>query len=280
MSTSQTRPVAGISVFQIAILFLSLLVLAALAADSLCDLPEAIHRLIQIADTSVCVVLLADFFVRLYRADSKLSFMKWGWIDLVASIPNLDILRWGRLVRVLRIIRLFRGLRSIHRILALVFQNRMQGGAVSLGLMAFLLITFSSVSILICERRGDANIKSAEDAIWWSISTITTVGYGDKYPVTTEGRVVGIILMICGVGMFAGISGLLASVFVGGPDRRPPGTEEILARLDQVQAELELLRREQPNTAGGAKSAPNRSEVPEGGPDDCPGPASHERRPG
>jgi len=109
------------------------------------------------------------------------------------------------------------------------------------GCRHFLLFTFSSVSILICERRDDATIKSAEDAIWWSISTITTVGYGDKYPVTTEGRVVGIVLMICGVGMFAGLSGLVASVFLGGQDRKPIGAEEILARLDQLQAKLDRL---------------------------------------
>lgn len=152
-------------------------------------------------------------------------------------------------------IRLLRGVRSVHRILTLSFQNKMQGGAVSLGLMAFLLITFASVSILVCERRGDANITSAEDAIWWSISTITTVGYGDKYPVTTEGRVVGIVLMICGVGMFAGLSGLMASAFLGGQDRKAVGTEEILERLDQLQAKLNRLSHEQGIAAGGDRSS-------------------------
>jgi voltage-gated potassium channel len=72
----------------------------------------------------------------------------------------------------------------------------MQGGAVSLALMAFLLATFSSASILVVERQEGAKIKSAEEAIWWSIATMTTVGYGDKYPVTTERRVIGIVLMV------------------------------------------------------------------------------------
>jgi voltage-gated potassium channel len=245
MSTSQARSTANVGIFQIAILILSLVLLGALAADTVLELPTEVRGVIQGADTAVCVILLADFFVRLYRAESKLVFMKWGWIDLIASIPNLDVLRWGRLVRVLRVIRLLRGVRSVHRVLRLILENKMEGGAVSLGLMAFLLVTFSSVSILVFERQEGSNIKSAEDAIWWSIATMTTVGYGDKYPITTDGRVVGIVLMVCGVGMFAGLSGLVASLFLGGQERRSSELDKILARLERIEAKLEDPSREQ-----------------------------------
>lgn len=167
--------------------------------------------------------------------------MKWGWIDLIACIPNLEVFRWGRLVRVLRVIRLLRGIRSVQKALALIFQNKMKGGAASVAFTGFLLVAFSSVSILICERHGEANIKTAEDAVWWSVSTFTTVGYGDKYPVTTEGRVLGMILMVAGVGMFGGISGLAASFFLGGEGRKSADTKEILAKLDQLQAKLDSM---------------------------------------
>ena len=245
MNTSQVRSTANVGIFQIAILILSLVLLCALAADTILELPTEVRGVIQGADTAVCVILLVDFFVRLYRAESKLAFMKWGWIDLLASIPNLDVLRWGRLVRVLRVIRLLRGVRSVHRVLRMILENKMEGGAVSLGLMAFLLVTFSSISILVFERQEGSNIKSAEDAIWWSIATMTTVGYGDKYPVTTDGRVVGIVLMVCGVGMFAGLSGLVASLFLGGQDRRSGEMGKILARLERIEAMLEESSREQ-----------------------------------
>lgn len=238
MNSSRPGTSPDVGIFQIAVLVLSILVLCALAADTLFHLPAQVRAVIQTADTVTCVILLADFFVRLYRAESKWAFMKWGWIDLIASIPNLDILRWGRLVRVLRVIRLLRGLRSVHRIFQLVFANKMEGGAVSLSLMAFLLVAFSSISILVVERDQASNIKSAEDAIWWSITTITTVGYGDKYPVTTEGRVIGMVLMVCGVGMFAGLSGLVASLFLGGQQSKPDQMDQILARLERIEAKL------------------------------------------
>jgi voltage-gated potassium channel len=77
-----------------------------------------------------------------------------------------------------------------------------------------LLIIFSSIAILQVEKDPASNIKSAEDAIWWAYVTITTVGYGDKYPVTTEGRVIAAVLMTAGVGLFGTFTAYVASWFV------------------------------------------------------------------
>ncbi len=238
-----------VGMFQVAILVLTILLLLGLAADTVWSLPKEVSHLIGVADTAVCVLLLVDFFIRLYRAENKLAFLKWGWIDLLASIPNVEALRWGRLVRILRIFRLLRGFRSLHRVLMMIIQNRMEAGVASLGLAAFLLVSFCSVSILVVERNANGNIKTAEDALWWSVTTITTVGYGDKYPVTSEGRILGALLMIGGVGMFSGLSGMVASFFLGGQNRDSAEAKEILARLDQLQVRLEALSRERPEGA-------------------------------
>jgi voltage-gated potassium channel len=244
MNESQADKGPQVGVFQMMLLAFTILVLFALVADTLLVLPQEVSGLIHLLDTLACAVFFVDFCMRFYQADSKLAFLKWGWIDLIACIPNLEIFRWGRLVRVLRVIRLLRGIRSVQKVLALIFQNKRQGGVASVAFSAFLLVGFSSVSILICERHGDTNIKTAEDAVWWSVSTFTTVGYGDKYPVTTEGRVLGMILMVGGVGLFGGISGLAASFFLGGQDRKSTETKEILTRLDQLQVKLDVLSRE------------------------------------
>jgi voltage-gated potassium channel len=241
MNNFQTAKDSKVGAFQLMLVPFTFVVLTSLVMDTVLALPKEASNLIHIVDTFACAVFFGDFCLRFYRAESKGAFMKWGWIDLIACVPNLEVLRWGRLVRVLRVIRLLRGVRSVHRIFEIFLQHKMQSGAASVAFTAFLLVAFSSVSILVCERHGNANIITAEDAVWWSVSTFTTVGYGDKYPVTTEGRVLGMILMVAGVGMFGGISGLAASFFLGTQDRKSAEAKEILVRLDQLQAKLESM---------------------------------------
>ena len=90
----------------------------------------------------------------------------------------------------------------------------MKGTFTAVSIIAVLMILFSSIAILQVEDQPNSNIKSAEDALWWSYVTITTVGYGDKYPVTTEGRLIAAVLMTVGVGLFGTFTGFLASWFV------------------------------------------------------------------
>jgi len=142
--------------------------------------------------------------------------MRWGWIDLIASIPTIDYLRAGRALRLIRLIRVVRAFRSTRHLLDHVFRNRAQGAFTSVGIIAILFVFFSAIAILQVEDDPNSNIKTAEDAIWWAYVTVTTVGYGDKYPVTTEGRVIAGILMTAGVGLFGTFTGFIASWFVEG----------------------------------------------------------------
>jgi voltage-gated potassium channel len=87
----------------------------------------------------------------------------------------------------------------------------------------------------------EANIKTAEDAIWWALTTITTVGYGDRYPVTSEGRVVAGVLMCAGVGLFGLFSGLLAAWFVA-PHQQEKREEVEALREEVAQLQATLTR--------------------------------------
>jgi voltage-gated potassium channel len=108
-------------------------------------------------------------------------------------------------------------------------------------LVALLLIVFCSIAVLHFETDPESNIKTAEDALWWAFATITTVGYGDCYPVTWEGRLIAAILMCAGVGLFGTFSGFLAAWFI---DSEPAkATPQVSADLRELREEVAALRR-------------------------------------
>lgn len=251
--------------FQLVLVALTLLVLGLLTAELLLDLPPEASRVVRWVDTIVCGLFFVDFLVRFARAESKTAFMKWGWIDLLASIPVIESLRWARLFRVLRILRLLRAVKSLRLLINLLFRGHAGGGVASVLAITFLVLSLSSAGILLAEESPDANIRTASDAIWWSVTTVTTVGYGDRYPVTQAGRLIAAALMITGVGIFGTLSGAVASFFLGDRNASAPApsaadsdSAAILARLDALQAELSRLR-------GPAPTPPTSPPPPEPG---------------
>lgn len=212
MNTSENEK---LSYFDITIIALSVYILLALLIEILFDLTPELSRLLVIIDNFICIIFLYDFINRLLRAESKLKFMKWGWIDLLSSIPSISFLRYGRVVRLIRLFRILRAFRSTKSLIQFVFRNRTKGTFSTVALIALLMVIFSSIAILQFEDPNSGNIKTAEDAIWWSFVTVTTVGYGDKFPITTEGRLIAALLMVTGVGLFGTFTGFVASWFMG-----------------------------------------------------------------
>lgn len=204
-----------LTTLNVLMLFLSVYVLIVLLIETIFPLPKEIQKILELVDNLVCVIFLYDFGVRFFKAESKVSFMKWGWIDLVSSIPSFEFLRFGRLLRLIRLFRILRAFRSVKHIATHVYKSKSTGAFTTVLVIAILTLIFSSITILEFETAPNSNIKSAEDALWWAFSTISTVGYGDKFPVTTGGRIIGVILMIVGGGLFATMSGFFASWFVG-----------------------------------------------------------------
>ena len=244
MSETDTAAESRVSIWQLVILFLSVYVLGALFVDTVLHLrPETSALLAQI-DNLVCIVFLGDFAFNVITARSKIGYLKWGWIDLVSSIPNVEVLRWGRFVRAIRILRILRGIRSTKMILQFVFRNRAKGAFASVAAISFVMVVFSSIAILNCETSPDSNIKTASDALWWSFVTITTVGYGDRYPVTGLGRIIAAVLMTAGVGLFGTFTAFVAAFFLqSGEEKEKKRDEEVLAQLNAVSQKLERLER-------------------------------------
>ncbi len=203
-----------LSSFNIIILVLSIYILSSFLVDTFCTLSIETSRLLDFIDNTVCFVFLIDFIIRFKKAPNKLNFMRWGWIDLISIIPVVDYFRAGRLLRVIRLLRILRAFRSTKKIVSHIFRNKAQGTFTSVSIIAVMLIIFSSIAILQVEKDPNSNIKTAEDAIWWAYVTITTVGYGDKFPVTSEGRIIAVILMTGGVGLFGTFTAYASSWFL------------------------------------------------------------------
>ena len=202
------------------ILVLSFYVLISLILTTFFQIPIEVNRILLQVDNFICLIFLIDFFYRFINSKNKLAFLKWGWIDLISSIPFLDFLRVGRLLRLFRLLRILRAFKSVRHIVDHVYKNKSRGLLSTVIIIAFLMVLFSSLTILQVEVAPNSNIKSAEDALWWSYTTLTTVGYGDKYPVTTEGRMIAVVLMTTGVALCGTFAGYIASVLMNKNDNK------------------------------------------------------------
>ena len=131
-------------------------------------------------------------------------------------------MRVGRIIRLIRLIRVIRAFKTTRHLVNHIFANKIQGTLTSVFVIAILLLIFSSIAILQVEHDPHSNIKTAGDALWWSYVTITTVGYGDRYPVTSEGRILAAVLMTAGVGLFGTFTAYISSLFVANQKKVNP----------------------------------------------------------
>lgn len=211
MIESRTEP-QGTPVYQLFMLALCVIALIGIVMQNAAAADPEVVRILDYADLLICIAFFIDFSISMWRAPDRWRyFITWGWLDLLSSIPTLDAARWGRLARLARILRILRGIRAARMVAAVVMRARRESTILATMLLALLLLVGSSTAILYAERAETSNIKSAEDALWWAFTTITTVGYGDRFPVTTEGRVIAVVLMTAGVGLFGAFSATLAA---------------------------------------------------------------------
>ena len=252
--------------YNIFILVLTVLSLAVMVV-MLLPLSEATLALLGVYDTLICVIFLIDFFLNLRSAPKKSDYFlrQGGWLDLIGSIPSFGISRFGGLLRLARLSRLARIARLLRgeqkkALVKDILDNRSQYAAFVTILLTILVLTVASVLVLQFESQSpDANITEGGDALWYAIVTITTVGYGDRYPVTAAGRVTAMFIMFMGVGIIGALSSILASLLVGSSssaeEEEAPAAVAAAAATDpapapaaapalSVQEELKAVREE------------------------------------
>jgi voltage-gated potassium channel len=193
----------GSPLYNIVLLFLSIYVLSALVLESFFIRDSEIKQVLQYIDLGVCLFFLSDFFVNLYKAESKRQYMKWGWIDLVSSIPAIDALRWGRVSKIVRVLRYLRAIKSIRVLIHGLHSSKYETLTLCVFLVVFISFTLSSAFILDLERNHGSNIDTAESALWWAFLNIMNAKVATSIAISSEGVLIGLALNKIGLLLFA-----------------------------------------------------------------------------
>jgi voltage-gated potassium channel len=206
-------------VFDQSVQFLIVVSLITFSVETLPDLSQASRDFLRYAEVFTVLVFTAEYLLRLYVADRKLSFIFsfFGLVDLLAILPfyvstgvdlrSIRAIRLFRLFRVLIVVRYSRAIRRFHRALLIAKEE-----IVLFALVAVLLLYLSAVGIYYFENEAQPDVfSSVFHSLWWSVCTLTTVGYGDIYPVTIGGKIFTFFVLVTGLGIISVPAGLVAS---------------------------------------------------------------------
>lgn len=207
---------------------------ATVPLESLPELDPAWRVFLADAEVVVVAVFSVEYLLRLWVSERRLRFV-FGWqgiIDLLAILPfytasalDLRALRLLRVLRLLRLLKLARYNRAFGRMWRAFVESK-EELAISLFVMA-MVIYFSAFGIFHFEHPAQPDkFATIADAMWWALSTVTTVGYGDIYPITVGGRLFTFVLLVASLGIVAAPAGIFASALLAVRNRERPSAEE------------------------------------------------------
>lgn len=192
----------------------------------------------EIAGYLIIFAFAADLTLRTAVAERRLAYLRAHWVEaLVVLVPFL------RVLGVLPVVRLLPFLLEAATMLRRIMGRYRGAYVLAVGLLSILT---SAVVVMLFERRAGGSIQTFGDALWWAAATITTVGYGDLSPVTTEGRVVAVFLMFVGIALFGVLTAGIAAYFVEGTNEGEDTVtmKELMAKLEEMDARVESLQKE------------------------------------
>ena len=222
--TAWELAMAGIAVVYVALGFL----LDQVGPGSRPDLED-----LELALTGVFV---AEFASRILAARDRRQYLRGHWIDVVALAPPI---RAARVLRLLRLLRLTRSFAGVYRAAMHVQGLARHRGFAWMVVSWLALMVLCSFALYVAEHGVNKAIESPFDALWWGVVTISTVGYGDVYPVTPEGRLIAMVLMLLGIGLFSAITATATSYLLS---TAQPADHSRGGRLVEEMERLSALR--------------------------------------
>ena len=206
-------------IFDYVVMFLIIFSLISFSVETLPDLSTAAREVLDQLEVVIVIIFTCEYFLRIFVADRKRDyiFSFYGIVDLLAIAPfyimttvDLRSIRVFRLLRIIRLLKLFRYGKAVER-----FQLALQMVREELILFSFVtlvLLWLSAVGIYYFENEAQPeHFASIFHSLWWAVATLTTVGYGDVFPVTIGGRIFTFFILLIGLGVVAVPAGLFAS---------------------------------------------------------------------
>lgn len=239
------------------LLLLALAMIPLLVVPLVADVSDATNTAIETSLWIIWAVFLVELSVRTYLAERRVEYLARHWYDvLIVAVPFLRPLRIIRSARAIRLVRLVRvapvavrAWASAHAIL------RHRG--LQYVLLFGVIVILASAGVVMLFERDQGPIDDYGTALWWAITTMTTVGYGDVVPVTPEGKGVAVVLMLVGIAFFSWVTANVAAFLVefgGGDDEEHRGvtTNDLMLKLESLENEIRQLRAERDHDAGGS----------------------------
>jgi voltage-gated potassium channel len=213
---------------ELPLMVLAFAMIPLLIGPLLWNLPAEEEAVFIALDTFIWAIFAADLIIKVLVAPHRLAYLRRHWLEvLVVVVPFF---------RPLRILRIF------------IFGSRAWVGARRLVHIDFLLVygiglvIIAATIVASVEGGQNASIQSFQDALWWAVVTITTVGYGDMVPITAVGRAVTFILMLGGIAFFSGVTANLASFLVRGGETDKRAISQLIKEVEGLRQEVTRLR--------------------------------------
>ncbi len=206
--------------FRISDLIVSILIIyfvISYAVQLFCPLDAEVRHLLVIYDFGACIYFLIDWFMRFSRSENRPRFAWRNSLDFIVSLPIVELFHYIGFLKILqiaRLVRLFKLFTSLSRVRSAKKLGVAQIMKMLAPLLFVVLMIISPILVLLFERNSGGSIDTAVDAIWWTYCTISTIGYGDLFPITIAGRAVAVVVSVGGIAIFGMISAILVNLIL------------------------------------------------------------------
>jgi voltage-gated potassium channel len=228
---------------ELPMLLLALAIIPLFVAPLATDLSNQVAEALYALELFIWAAFALELVAKTYLAPHRVQYLRRHWFDVViVVVPFLRPLRVARSARALRLLRLVRALAAVTRVVHQAQTVLDSHGLKYVLLLAGAIILGSAGLVALLEADSGGTITDFDDALWWAMTTVTTVGYGDKFPVTPEGKAIAVFLMVLGITVFSLLTANIAAFLVRPKGESGATLDDVLAKLERVEAQLAELR--------------------------------------